>query len=149
MLEAIKAMIANASQRKFEDSDYRLAAAALLVHVAEADGRVVEAERIRMRGLLVARFGLDEAASADLLRAAAQSDHEAADFSTFTATLNRALNDDERRKIVEMLWEVAFADGELHEFEDSAIWRIAELLGISQSSLPEIYKRGPAKRADT
>ena len=60
-----------------------------------------------------------------------QSDREAVDFYYFTSVLKRALDDDGCRKIVEMLWDIAFADGLVDEFEENTIWRIAELLGVS------------------
>ena len=53
------------------------------------------------------------------------------DFYQFTSVLKRALDDDGRQKIVEMLWDIAYADGAPDEFEENTIWRIAELLGVS------------------
>ena len=53
------------------------------------------------------------------------------DFYQFTSVLKRALDDDGRQKIVEMLWDIAYADGAADEFEENTIWRIAELLGVS------------------
>ena len=53
------------------------------------------------------------------------------DFYHFTSVLKRALDDDGRQKIVEMLWDIAYADGAADEFEENTIWRIAELLGVS------------------
>ncbi|MCI0736089.1 MAG: TerB family tellurite resistance protein [Beijerinckiaceae bacterium] len=120
-----------ASSRGFSESDYRLAAAALLVHVANVDGTTAMAERRRLQRIIEERFGLDAAVAAQLTEAAEQSDREAVDFYRFTSVLKRALDDSGRLKIVEMLWEIAFADGTIHEFEENTIWRIAELLGIS------------------
>jgi uncharacterized tellurite resistance protein B-like protein len=60
-----------------------------------------------------------------------QSDREAVDFYHFTSVLKHTLDDDGRRKIVEMLWDIAFADGLVDEVEENTIWRIAELLGVS------------------
>jgi uncharacterized tellurite resistance protein B-like protein len=77
------------------------------------------------------RFGLDPKAAAELIATAEQSDREAVDFYHFTSVLKRALDDDGRQKIVEMLWDIAYADGVADEFEENTIWRIAELLGVS------------------
>ncbi|MCI0467926.1 MAG: TerB family tellurite resistance protein [Beijerinckiaceae bacterium] len=118
------------SSRGFSESDYRLAAAALLVHVANVDGTTAAAERRRLQQIIEERFGLDAAEAAELAAMAEQSDRDAVDFYRFTSVLKRALDDGERLKIVEMLWDIAFADGTVHEFEDNAIWRIAELLSI-------------------
>jgi uncharacterized tellurite resistance protein B-like protein len=43
----------------------------------------------------------------------------------------RELNQDGRKRIVEMLWEVVMADGVVHEFESNLVWRTAELLCVS------------------
>jgi len=60
-----------------------------------------------------------------------RSDREAVDFYYFTSVLKRTLDDDGRQKIVGMLWDIAFANGPVDEFEENTIWRIAELLGVS------------------
>jgi uncharacterized tellurite resistance protein B-like protein len=49
----------------------------------------------------------------------------------FTRQLKRALDEDGRRKIVEMMWQIVYADGRANEFEENVIWRAADLLGIS------------------
>jgi len=45
--------------------------------------------------------------------------------------LKSQLTSDERILLVEDLWEMVFADGELHEFEDNIVWRVAELIAVS------------------
>jgi uncharacterized tellurite resistance protein B-like protein len=136
MFDALKNFIAelagaDASDKSFAEDDYRLAAAALLVHVAAADGETDEAERRRLKAVIEERFGLDDAATARLIEKAEQSDRDAVDFYQFTSILKRALDADGRLKVVEMMWDIAFADGEIHEFEENTVWRVAELLGVS------------------
>ncbi len=136
MLDALKRFVeeltgADTPNRTLDEGDYRLAAVALLVHVANSDGRVDLAERRKLQTIIKERFGLDAPAAARLTAAAEQSDREAVDFYHFTSVLKRALDEDGRLKIVEMLWDIAFADGAVHELEENTIWRIAELLGVS------------------
>lgn len=136
MFDALKSFIAEVSgaeppSRSFGEEDYRLAAVALLVHVANVDGETALAERSRLKTIIEERFGLDAKAASELIAIAEQSDREAVDFYHFTRILKRALDDDGRQRIVEMLWEIAFADGVVDEFEENTIWRIAELLGVS------------------
>jgi uncharacterized tellurite resistance protein B-like protein len=136
MFDALKRFVeeftgADTPSRTFDEEDYRLAAVALLVHVANADGRVDLAERRKLQTIIKERFGLDAPAAAKLTALAEQSDREAVDFYHFTSVLKRALDDGGRLKIVEMLWDIAFADGAVHELEENTIWRIAELLGVS------------------
>ncbi|WP_158811927.1 TerB family tellurite resistance protein [Beijerinckia sp. L45] len=120
-----------ATAAAFEDGDYRLATVALLVHVANVDGMVDPLERQRLREIIEARFGLDAATTTQLIEAAEQSDREAVDFFHFTTVLKRELDDDGRHKIIEMMWDVVFADGTVTEFEENVVWRVAELLGVS------------------
>ncbi|HUB63372.1 MAG TPA: TerB family tellurite resistance protein [Methylocella sp.] len=136
MFDALKNFIAEVSgaestARRFGEEDYRLAAVALLVHVANVDGNTDLAEQRRLKTIIGERFGLDPKAAAELIATAEQSDREAVDFYHFTSVLKRALDDDGRQKIVEMLWDIAYADGAADEFEENTIWRIAELLGVS------------------
>jgi uncharacterized tellurite resistance protein B-like protein len=136
MFDALKSFIAEVSRseqtgKRFDEDDYRLAAAALLIHVAGVDGATDPAERARLRAIIEERFGLDPSASAELVEKAEQSDRDAVDFYQFTSVLKRTLDDDGRLRIVDMMWDIAFADGAIHEFEENTIWRVAELLGVS------------------
>ena len=115
----------------FAGDDYRLAAVALLIHVANADGVIDVAERRRISELVETRFGLDATSAAALLTAAEESDREAVDFFHFTNLLKRSLDDEGRHKVVAMMWDVAYSDGEVHEVEDNVVSRVTELLGIS------------------
>jgi uncharacterized tellurite resistance protein B-like protein len=136
MFDALKSFIAelagaDSAEKSFAEDDYRLAAAALLVHVAAADGETDDAERRRLKTVIEERFGLDDSATARLIEKAEESDRDAVDFYQFTSVLKRALDEDGRLKVVEMMWDIAFADGEIHEFEENTVWRVAELLGVS------------------
>ncbi len=116
----------------FAETDYRLAAAALLVHTAGIDGQVSEAEHARLHDLIKQRFKLDDKAADKLLTRAEEADEKAIDLYQFTTRLNRALDDQQRARIVEMMWQVVFADGKVTEFEDNLIWRAADLLHVSR-----------------
>ncbi|MGH6800377.1 MAG: TerB family tellurite resistance protein [Methylocella sp.] len=136
MFDALKSFIAAVAgaeppARSFGETDYRLAAVALLIHVANADGETALVERRRLTTIIAERFGLDAKEASELIAMAEQSDREAVDFYRFTSVLKRALDDDGRQRIVEMLWDIAFADGVVDDFEANTIWRIAELLGVS------------------
>ena len=102
----------------------------MLVHVANVDGRIDQAERIKLRDVIERRFGLDAAATTLLIEKAEESDRESVDFFHFTNVLKRQLDDAGRHRIIEMMWGVVFADGDVSEFEENVVWRIAELLGV-------------------
>ena len=150
MLESLKQLLADLAgdakrQDHFQDGDYRLAAAALLIHVTTIDGDMSEVERRKLHALLKQRFDLDEAATAELIDAAGAADREAVDLYHFTHLLGRALDEDGRRRIVEMMWEMTYADGRVTEFEENVIWRASDLLGISARERIEIRHRVAAE----
>ena len=115
----------------FGEDDKRLAAAALLFHLIDVDGVIEDSESQKLRQLLQDKFSLSDKETTDLIAAAKKRDHEAVDLYGFTSVLKRSANESERLDIVEMMWEIVYADGHVHEFEDNTIWRVAELLGVS------------------
>jgi len=137
MLQALKSLLdelggrAAPRQRAFESSDYRLAAAALLVHLASIDGEFDDKEKARLQQVVEARFGLDYREARELIENAWESEREAVDLFRFTSVLKRTLDEQGRREVVAMLWDMAYADGTVHEFEENVVWRVAELLGVS------------------
>ncbi|MGO9006792.1 MAG: TerB family tellurite resistance protein [Beijerinckiaceae bacterium] len=134
-----------AAEREFREDDYRLAAVALLVHLAEADGIVDGPEKIRLKEIIERNFGLDDTATARLITTAERSDHEAVDFYHFTNVLKRALDENGRLEIIEMMWGIAFADGHVDELEENIVWRIAGLLGISSRDRIMLRRRVAAE----
>lgn len=135
MLKAIRDLIteltSDVPQRQFEANDERLAVAALLVHLISVDGVVKPAERTAIEQTLASQYGLSSEDTAQLIAQADRMDEEAVDLYGFTSVLKRALDEDGRRRVIEMMWEAVFADGAASEFEENTVWRVAELLGIS------------------
>ena len=116
---------------QFADDDYRLAAAALLVHAAAIDGDMLQSEGDKLRAVLKKNFNLDDAATAELIEKATAVERESVDLYHFTHQLNRSLNEAGRARIIEMMWEIVYADGQRDELEDNLVWRAADLLGVS------------------
>ena len=117
--------------RHFSEDDARLALAALLVHAMAIDAVVEPAERKKLENLLGRRFGLSGRDLQTLIDDAISAEHEAVDLYRFTSVLKRRMDEEERIGVVENLWEIAFADGKSHEFEENLVWRVAELLGVN------------------
>ena len=132
---------------QFGDDDYRLAAAALLVHAAAIDGEMLPSERDKLHAVLKSRFTLDDAATAALIDAGITADRNAVDLYHFTSLINRALDEDGRLRMVEMMWEIIYADGRVTEFEENVIWRASDLLGISSRTRIEIRHRVAARQS--
>jgi uncharacterized tellurite resistance protein B-like protein len=114
----------------FQSSRRQVAQAALMFHVIAADGIVTKEERERLRGIVAREFSLSPQETDALIDKARDADSEAVDLYAFTSVLRRELEIEERKHIVEDLWEMVYADGSVHEFEDNIVWRIADLLGV-------------------
>ena len=152
MLEEIRHLLAELRgggkhPNHFDADDYRVAAAALLVHVATLDHDLTGAALQKLRDILMAQFSLTGPLTDELIQAAVAADREAVDFYHFTSLLMRTLDEQGRLRIVEMLWRMAFADGAISEFEDNVMWRVADLLAISPQERIALRQRVAAKRS--
>jgi uncharacterized tellurite resistance protein B-like protein len=147
MLDGLRQFIADvvspAAQagRTFDDTGYRLAATALLIHVISIDGEPSDIEKRKLHGLIESRFGLDPGTADQLIASAMRVEGEAVDLYHFTSVIMRSVDEEGRLRIVEMMWELAYADGQVSEFEDNVVWRAADLLGVSSRDRIELKHR--------
>lgn len=119
------------SRLKAED-DPRVAAAALMYHVINADGVRHDVEWERLKELLSQTYEATGNELERLLDAGEQAHHEAIDHYAFTRVLQRHLDEAGRIEFIQLLWDLCYADGELHELEDNTLWRVAELIGVDR-----------------
>jgi uncharacterized tellurite resistance protein B-like protein len=133
-------------QHAFAENDYRRAAAALLVHVATLDGDLTEPKRAKLHTILETQFALDPAATDELIAEATADDRESVDFYHFTSLLMRTLDEPGRLRIIEMLWEMVYADGVVSEFESNVMWRVGDLLAVSSRDRIALRERVAAAR---
>ena len=120
---------------------HQLAAAALLVEAATMDDSFDAAERATILQLLSGRFGLSAEEGEDLIAEAEAEVARSNQLYAFTKPIKDALDHEERIEIVEMLWEVAYTDGALHDYEASLIRRVTGLLHISDRDSGAARKR--------
>ena len=132
---------------QFAEGDYRLAAAALLVHAGAIDGEMSQSEQDKLRAVIKQRFNLDDTATAELIEKATTAEHQAVDLYHFTHLLNSALDEEGRARVIEMMWEIVYADGQRDELEDNLLWRAADLLGVSPRERIELRQRIAQKAA--
>jgi uncharacterized tellurite resistance protein B-like protein len=147
MLDKLRQFIAdvvspNAHEHQaFDDTGYRLAATALLVHVISLDGEPSAIEKRKLHSLLESRFKLDPGTADQLIASATLVEGEAVDLYHFTSVIMRSVDEEGRLKIVEMMWELVYADGQVTEFEDNVVWRAADLLGVSSRERINLKRR--------
>jgi uncharacterized tellurite resistance protein B-like protein len=154
MLDGLRQFIADIvspdtqADRAFDENDYRLAATALLVHVVSLDGEPSAAERRKLHGLIESRFGLDRGTADKLIALATRVEGKAVDLYHFTSVIMRSVNEEGRLRIIEMMWELVYADGQVSEFEDNVVWRAADLLGVSSRDRIHLKRRVAEKQAN-
>ena len=145
MLDRLKSFFGSLPARRHRPGagadDPHVAAAALMMFVIDADGLRTEAERARLREALAEAYGLAGAALDSVVSAGEAAHREAVDLFAFTSVLNRGLDEAAKAEFVCILWEIVYADGELHELEDNMVWRIAELVGVSQRERVTLRRR--------
>ena len=125
---------------KAQTNDLQLAVGALLVVAATRDDVFDAAEEIAIERILRERFDLTEDQTKTLLTAATNKASESLELFGFVRRIMQEMDEAERVKIIEMLWEVAYADGVLDPHEDALIRRVAGLIYVSD------YERGAARR---
>ena len=121
--------------------DVTLSAAVLMIYAAQLDGSLDTAEHATVSELLRQRFHLDEAAASDLIRDATQRAGEIVDLYTLTRDIKDTFSLEERISIIEMLWEVVYADGVAHDFETNLVRRVSGLLYVSDVESGAARKR--------
>src|SRR5580704_1186709 len=152
MLDGLRQFIADVvsphaqQDQAFDDTGSRLAATALLVHVISLDGEPSELEKRKLHSLIESRFGLDPGTADKLIASAMLVEGEAVDLYHFTSVIMRSVDEQGRLRIVEMMWELVYADGQVSEFEDNVVWRAADLLGVSSRDRIDLKHRVAARQ---
>ena len=143
----LETLVAGPAAADDADAEHRLrlATAVLLVEVMRADGRADEAQRKAALAALERRLALDADDGAALLALAVDTSRGANDFHAFTSTLNDRLDHAQKVRIVEAMWEVAYADGELAADERHVLWRVADLLHLPHAAYINAKLRARAR----
>jgi len=140
MFDRLRAALTGVIPMEDPESEVRIAVAALMAEAARIDDRFGTDERAKISELLIRRFNLTVEEAARLLDAGEQAEHNASHVYRFTHVLVQQLNVEQRAEIIEMLWEVAYADGVLDPDEDALIRKVAGLLYVPDR------ERGIARR---
>jgi uncharacterized tellurite resistance protein B-like protein len=114
-----------------------VAAAALMVECARIDGEFSDEERDSICTIVRDRCGLDAETAEDLVAVAEKRNDEVWHNFLFTEQIRTIANAEQQLRVIERLWEVAFADGTIHDFEAHLIERIGRELGIPQGTIEQ------------
>lgn len=141
MLNRIRALFQGTDSGDTDGETLQAAAAALLVEAARTDNTISAAERDRILEVTRRHFNLTEEEAQDLLSAAVFDTEGASPYYRYVSVINDRCPPDQRLWIIEMLWEVAYADGELNDLEANLLRRIGGLLHVSDVERGQARKR--------
>lgn len=130
-----------AGGRRHDQQELQLAVAVLLVEAARMDGTFDADERRTIRDLIVRRLELGEADAEALIDAAVEMAQHAGELWSFARVVKNSFDYEERVEIIEMLWEVVWADGTLHDHEAALLRRITGLIYVSDRDSGMARKR--------
>ena len=124
----------------------QVAACALLLEMAHADGEFAPAEREHIEQSLGRHFDLDEARVAEIVALAEAERREATDLHQFTSLVVQHYDEGQRLVLAELLWRVVLADGELSKHEDYLSQKLSRLLDLRPGYLAEARRRADSSR---
>ncbi len=142
MFDTLKALLGgSAPPTDREGAGLHMAAAVLMVDAASIDGEFGDHERGIVAGILKRHFSLSDEALATLVSLAVGKRDGASDLNRYTLRIKDEFSEEQRIELVELLWEVVYADGELHAYEANLLRRIAGLLYVSDRERGDARKR--------
>ena len=130
---------------KHDADELHLAAAALLLEAALLDGSLDQVEIDAVTRLVRERFALDEEATALIMTEAEKKARDAVDIHSFLRVLMSNFDPEEQRELIEMLWDVICADGEIHDFESNLVRRVVGMSAVSDRDSGTAKKKAMAK----
>ena len=145
MLATLKKLMSLRTENEIEnlsfDQEGRMACAALMTRAAWLDGTLDKVEENALRDLMMKRFEISPGEADEILKTAADDLDTSNDLYRYTKDLRDNFDADERLKLIEMIWEVVYADGVLHDFEATLMRRLAGLLYVDDRDSGEAKKR--------
>lgn len=109
----------------------QLATTALLIEMMRADAEVREDERRKVMETITAKFNLTEEESNVLLQLAEEKIWKATGYYEFTSLINIGFTYEQKVKVIEHLWEIAFADTSIDKHEEHMVRKIADLIYVA------------------
>lgn len=133
MIAALKALFVQPLKESEESRKHRLhlVAASLLIETARADFSQDAAEQATLEHLLSNSLQLDKQQVHELVVAANSKVDAATSLYEFTREINDHYSPDQKTQLIQAMWTVAYADGNLNKYEEHLIRQVAELTYIS------------------
>ena len=153
MLKAIRDFFDAALASDGERADrhtIEVATAALLVEISRMDGEITAAERAAVLAAVRGKFGLTDAEAQQLVDLAEAEARQANDYYQFTSIITKRFSREQRIRVVELLWEIAYADATACPFEEHLVRKLADLIYVDHADFihAKLKARTAAGRTD-
>lgn len=113
-----------------EEHQLKLASASLLIEMIRMDHKIAQAEHDMVKALIKRDFNLSEDETETLFTLAEEESENAIDYYRFAKLINKEYDSAAKIKIIENLWHIAYADGELDKYEEHYLRKVAELIHV-------------------
>lgn len=156
MLDSIRAFVSRrilapaepaAPGRPAGPSGVQLAACALLLELAHADGSMSAEELAHIEGAIQRHFGIDEATARELISLAEEERRQSIDHYQFTRLVAAEYDLGQKMVLAELMWGVILADGQLATHETWLVRKLGHLLELEPGYLSDARKSAAEKRA--
>ena len=138
MIDLIKKIIGSKevdSEEKTDNGDINLATCALLLELANIDGEFSKEEKDNITVIFKTKYALSEEEIKELIKSSEAELKKSIDLWQFTNVINQNYSLDEKLKVIDTVWEVAYSDGRLEQHEDYLAHKVATLLRLSHKQL--------------
>jgi uncharacterized tellurite resistance protein B-like protein len=122
--------LGQADAATFDKHTIEVATAALLVEIVRMDGDAQPTEREAVLRAVRGKFHLTNEEAQTLIDLAEQEAREASDYYQFTSIINRRFSQPQKIRVIELLWEVAYADQVANPYEEHLIRKLSDLLYV-------------------
>jgi len=137
--------VVNVESEEAIEHRLQLASAVLLLEVAQADRDYSEQEKEKIQEAIADKFSLSDDEIKELMELANTKSREAIDYHQFTSLLNKEFSLEQKIRLIELMWQVAYSDGELDSHEDHFIRKISELLYLRHTEMLSARERAKNK----
>jgi uncharacterized tellurite resistance protein B-like protein len=136
LLKSIQNIFRHRNQEVSDSSEIyqrELAYASLLVEVIKSDDKFDDRERVKLFDVLSKKLKIRDDELQNFAELAKQKSDESTSLYEFTREINDKYEYDEKVKLIEDLWRIAYSDGQLDKYEDYVIRKIADLIYVTHS----------------
>ncbi|MFQ5934923.1 MAG: TerB family tellurite resistance protein [Acidiferrobacterales bacterium] len=150
MIGAIKQFfdkhIAAPSAATVDDHRLQVATSAILIEMTRADFDVHPEELAAVARAVRTAFGVSAAEIEELLQLAEEEVRRATDYYQFTSLINKGFSPEDKARVIELMWDVAYADSRVDKYEDHLVRKIAGLLHVPHKEFIAAKHRARTKR---